>query len=162
MGTLVLPNLQGQQMGQVIVSIAVTNWADQVLAQRSFMPAEDIRSCVLDHVLVDTGATMLGLPTTVIQQLGLIEGGTANVETAAGVQVGRIFRGVELCIEDRCGTFDCLELTAVTFALLGVGPMEILGVEPDLKHRKLRLLPMNSEQTYLSLLSLLGPERSGF
>ena len=151
MGTLVFPNLQGQQMGQVVVTITVANWIDQVLAQRGFIDAAEVQSCLLDDVLVDTGATMLGLPTTVIKQLGLVEGGTANVETAAGVQEGQIFRGVELGIEDRRGIFDCLELTEVKFALLGVTPMEILGLEPDLKRRQLRLLPMNSEQTYLSL-----------
>ena len=70
----------------------------------------------MDDVLVDTRATMLGLPTAVIQQFGLVEGETISVETAAGVLVGRIFRDVELCIEDRRGTFDCLELTTVKFA----------------------------------------------
>ena len=74
------------------------------------------------------------------------------METKAGVRPGQIFRDVELCIGDRSGTFDCLELTQVDYALLGVTPMEILGLEPDLKNHKLRLLPMNSEQTYLSVL----------
>ncbi len=74
------------------------------------------------------------------------------METTAGVKPGRIFRDVELCIGDRLGTFDCLELIEVNYALLGVTPMEILGLEPDLKNRNLRLLPMNSEQTYLSIL----------
>ncbi|WP_414579439.1 hypothetical protein [Anabaena sp. CCY 9402-a] len=45
-----------------------------------------------------------------------------------------------------------MELTEVPYALLGVTPMEVLGLEPDLKNRKLRVLPMNSEQTYLSVL----------
>ncbi len=58
---------------------------------------------------------------------------------------------MELSIEERQGTFDCLELTEVPYALLGVTPMEILGLEPDLKNLRLRVLPMNSEQTYLSL-----------
>ncbi|MEH2015369.1 aspartyl protease [Nostoc sp.] len=102
----------------------------------------------MDDVLVDTGATLLCLPTSIISQLG----GEAQVETAAGVKQGRIFRDVELSIAERQGTFDCLELTEVPYALLGVTPMEVLGLEPDLKNRKLRVLPMNSEQTYLSVL----------
>jgi len=101
---------------------------------------------------VDTGVTLLCLPAIVIQQLGLVQGGEANVETTAGVKTGRIFRGVDLCISDRHGTFDCLELTEVSYALLGVIPMEVLGLEPDLKNRRLRVLPMNAEQTYLSVL----------
>jgi hypothetical protein len=50
MGKLVTPNLQGKQMGQVIVTLTVTNRIDQVLAQRAFIPSEEIRtitdSCV--------------------------------------------------------------------------------------------------------------------
>lgn len=152
MGTLVTPNLRAKQVGQVIVAIRVTNRIDQVLAQRGFISAEEVRSCTLDDVLVDTGATMLCLPAAAISQLGLVQGGEAKVETTAGIQPGRIFRDVNLCIGERQGTFDCLELTQVNYALLGVTPMEILGLEPDLKNRKLRLLPMNAEQTYLSIL----------
>ena len=152
MGKLVLPNLQGKQMGQVIVTLIVTNRIDQVLAQRGFISPEEVRSCILDNVLVDTGATLLCLPASVISQLGLVQVGEAQVETAVGVQQGRIFRDVELSIGERQGTFDCLELTEVPYPLLGVTPMEVLGLEPDLKNRTLRILPMNSEQTYLSVL----------
>ncbi|WP_414577738.1 retroviral-like aspartic protease family protein [Anabaena sp. CCY 9402-a] len=110
MSKLVMPNLQGKQMGQVIVTFTVTNRVDQVLAQRGFISHEEIRSVTLDDVLVDTGATLLCLPSSIINQLGLTPGGEAKVETAAGVQQGRIFRDVELSIEERHGTFDCLEL----------------------------------------------------
>jgi predicted aspartyl protease len=152
MGKLVVPNLQGKQMGQVIATITVTNRIDQVMAERGFIPTKEVRFCTVDDVLVDTGATMLCLPAGIISQLGLVQGGEASVETAAGVKLGRIFRDVELCIGDRRGTFDCLELTEVNYALLGVIPLEILGLEPDMKNRKLRVLPMNSEQSYLSIL----------
>ncbi|MBE9215864.1 aspartyl protease [Plectonema cf. radiosum LEGE 06105] len=152
MGKLIMPNLQGKQIGQVITTLSVTNRIDQVLAYRGFISPEEVRTIILTDVLVDTGATLLCLPSAVINQLGLVEGGEARVETSAGVQKGRIFRDVDLCVENRRGTFDCLELTEVSFALLGVTPMEVLGLEPDLKNRKLRVLPMNSEQTYLSIL----------
>lgn len=152
MGKLIMPNLQGKQMGQVITTLTVTNRIDQVLAQRGFISSEEVRRSTLTDVLVDTGATLLCLPSAVISQLGLVVGGEASVETSAGVKKGRIFRDVDLCVENRRGTFDCLELTEVTFALLGVTPMEVLGLEPDLRNRKLRILPMNSEQTYLSIL----------
>jgi len=152
MSKLVIPNLQGKQMGQVIATLSVTNRIDQVLAQRGFIPAEEVRFCILDDVIVDTGATLLCLPAAIISQLGLVQGGEASTETTAGVKQGRIFRDVDLSIAGRQGTFDCLELTEVPFALLGVTPMEVLGLEPDLKNRCLRILPMNSEQTYLSIL----------
>jgi predicted aspartyl protease len=152
MGMLILPKFPDKHMGQVIVSLTVINRIDQVLAERGFISAEEVRSCTLTNVLVDTGATMLCLPASVIQQLGLVQGAVATIETAAGVREGRIFRDVELSVSDRKGTFDCLELTDVPYALLGVIPMEMLGLEPDLKNRQLRVLPMDSERTYLSVL----------
>ncbi|WP_334812328.1 hypothetical protein [Nostoc sp.] len=40
MGKLILPNLQGKLMGQVIVTLTVTNRIDRVLAQRGFISSE--------------------------------------------------------------------------------------------------------------------------
>jgi predicted aspartyl protease len=152
MRKLSIPYFPDRQMGQVITTLNLTNQIDQILAERGFISPEEVRSVTLTNVLVDTGATLLCLPSSVITQLGLVQRGEASVEIAAGLQKGRIFKNVELSIEGRQSTFDCLELTEVPYALLGVIPMQILGLEPDLKNHKLRLLPMNSEQSYLTVL----------
>jgi predicted aspartyl protease len=136
----------------VIITLNVTNQIDQILAERGFISLEEVRSITLTNVLVDTGATLLCLPSSVITQLGLAQRGEASVQTTAGLQQGRIFKNAELSIEGRQSTFDCLELTEVPYALLGVLPMQRLGLEPDLTNYKLRLLPMNSEQSYLTVL----------
>ena len=148
--TLVLPNLQEKQMGQVITTITVTNRIDRVMAERGFISAEEVRSVILDNVVVDTGATLLSLPARIISQLGLIQVGERDVETSAGIKKGRIFADAQLIVEGREGRFDCLELPeGVSAVLLGVIPIEELGLEPDLKNRRLRVLPMNNQQTYL-------------
>ncbi|MEG3990532.1 aspartyl protease [Microcoleus sp. S28C3] len=148
--TLVLPNLQAKQMGQVITTITVTNRIDRVMAEREFISAEEVRSVMLDNVVVDTGATLLSLPAPIISQLGLIQVGERDVETSAGIKKGRIFADAQIIVEGREGRFDCLELPeGVSAVLLGVIPMEELGLEPDLKNRRLRVLPMNNQQTYL-------------
>lgn len=148
--TLVLPNLQAQQMGQVITTITVTNRIDLVMAERGFIAAEEVRSVTLDNVVVDTGATLLSLPAPIISQLSLRQVGERDVETSAGIKTGRIFAGAQIIVEGREGRFDCLELPeGVSAVLLGVIPMQKLGLEPDLKNRRLRVLPMNNQQTYL-------------
>jgi len=148
--TLVLPNLQEKQMGQVITTITVTNFIDLVMAERGFIAAEEVRSVTLDNVVVDTGATLLSLPAPIISQLGLKQVGERDVETSAGIKKGRIFADAQIIVEGREGRFDCLELPeGVSAVLLGVIPMEELGLEPDLKNRRLRVLPMNNQQTYL-------------
>ncbi|MEG4112695.1 MULTISPECIES: aspartyl protease [unclassified Microcoleus] len=148
--TLVLPNLQEKQMGQVITTITVTNRIDIVMAERGFIGAEEVRSVTLDNVVVDTGATLLSLPALIISQLGLKQVGERDVETSPGIKKGRIFADAQIIVEGREGRFDCLELPAgVSAVLLGVIPMEELGLEPDLKNRQLRVLPINNKQTYL-------------
>lgn len=148
--TLVLPNLQEKQIGQVITTMTVTNFIDLVMAERGFIAAEEVRSVTLDNVVVDTGATLLSLPAPIISQLSLRQVGERDVETSAGIKKGRIFAGAQIIVEGREGRFDCLELPeGVSAVLLGVIPMEELGLEPDWKNRRLRVLPMNNQQTYL-------------
>ncbi|MBE9183484.1 aspartyl protease [Microcoleus sp. LEGE 07076] len=148
--TLVLPNLPAKQMGQVITTITVTNRIDRVMAERGFISAEEVRFVTLGNVVVDTGATLLSLPARIISELGLIQVGERDVETSAGIKKGRIFADAQIIVEGREGRFDCLELPeGVSAVLLGVIPMEELGLEPDLKNRRLRVLPMNNQQTYL-------------
>jgi hypothetical protein len=59
---------------------------------------------------------------------------------------------LSLSVEGREGTFNCIELPAGTDPLLGLIPLEDLGLEPDLKNQRLRLLPMEGKETYLTVL----------
>ena len=69
-GNLTIPTFEKNQMGQVTATITVTNRIDQILAARGFIPEGEVRSITLQNVLVDTGATLLSLPTSLIAQLG--------------------------------------------------------------------------------------------
>jgi len=60
-----------KKMGIITTKITVTNLVDEILAERGFIPSEQIRSITLDKVLVDTGATRLCLPGDIITKLGL-------------------------------------------------------------------------------------------
>lgn len=75
---MVRKTISNNKMGKVIVTLTLTNWVDQVLAERDFISAEQIRSITIGNALVDTGATRLCLPTEVIQQLGLKLTGTID------------------------------------------------------------------------------------
>jgi predicted aspartyl protease len=139
-------------MGKVTTTIIVTNQIDQTLAERGFIPPEEVRTVTLHDVLVDTGATRLCLPAPVISQLGLTVQGEADVKTATGVEKVRIFKTLTLNIAGREGVFNCIELPADTDPLIGVIPLEDLGLEPDLQNQRLRLLPMEGKETYLTVL----------
>lgn len=139
-------------MGKIITSLVITNRADQAIASRGFMPAEEVRSIVLNDVLVDTGATTLCLPPKAIAELGLELLKEVDVMTATGFSKARIFQDAKISLLGREGTFECLELPGGTDPLLGVIPLETLGIELDLQNQQLKVLPISPSQTYLTIL----------
>ncbi|MDY7014034.1 MAG: aspartyl protease [Cyanobacteriota bacterium] len=139
-------------MGKIVTTLTIVNRIDQALAERGTISTEQVRSVTLDNVLVDTGATTLCLPAPIIAQLGLSLLREVDVETAKGIGKARIFRDATIILCDREGTFECLELPGGSNPLLGVIPLEFLGIELDLKNQKLVVLPMNPEETYLTIL----------
>ncbi|WP_008308827.1 aspartyl protease family protein [Leptolyngbya sp. PCC 6406] len=141
-----------EQMGKILTTLTITNRADQILAARQVIPPEDVRSLTLNNVLVDTGATTLCLPATAIAQLGLDLLREVDVSTATGLSKARIFRDANISLLGREGSFECLELPGGENALLGVIPLEALGIELDLQNQTLKVLPETSVDTYLTIL----------
>jgi len=139
-------------MGKVTTLLTVINRADQILHNRGLLALEQVRSVQLRDVLVDTGATTLCLPAEMIEQLGLELLKEVEATTAAGIRSVRIFQDAKISLCGREGTFECLELPGGRDPLLGVIPMEMLGLEPDLKNQTLRVLPDQSVDTYLTIL----------
>ena len=139
-------------MGKVTTTLAVTNRIDQANAENGIIPTNQVRSITLNNVSVDTGATTLCLPAHIITQLGLKILKQVDVATATGIAKARIFQDAKISICGREGTFECLELPGGKDALIGVFPLEALGIELDLKNQTLKLLPITSDETYLSIL----------
>jgi predicted aspartyl protease len=142
----------GNAMGKVLTSLTIINRADQILADNLVIPADQIRSITLENVLVDTGATTLCLPGDLIAKLGLSLLKEVDVSTAMGIGKARIFRDATMLLAGREGTFECLELPGGRDALIGVIPLEAMGLEPDLRTQTLRVLPTESADTYLTIL----------
>ena len=139
-------------MGKILTQLTVTNRLDEGRAESGDIPAEAVRSVLLDDVLVDTGATTLCLPGEVIAHLGLALLREAPIATATGPGRARIFQDAKITLLGRQGTFECLELPGGRQPLIGVIPLEMLGIEPDLRHQRLNLLPETSDDTYLTIL----------
>ena len=141
-----------ENMGKIYTTMTVTNRADQIRAEDGTITPEQIRSVTLENVLVDTGATTLCLPSEVIAQLGLKLLKEVDVATAKGIGKARIFQDARISLYGREGTFECLELPGGRDALLGVIPLEALGLEPDVRNQRLKVLPSESTDTYLTIL----------
>ncbi|MCT7979066.1 retroviral-like aspartic protease family protein [Laspinema olomoucense] len=141
-----------KNMGKVFATLTIINRADQIRAEDGTITPDQVRSITLPNVLVDTGATTLCLPPQAIAKLGLKLLKEVDVATAMGIGKARIFRDATLSMFDREGTFECLELPGGGDALLGVIPLESLGLEIDLKNQTLKPLPISPTETYLTIL----------
>jgi predicted aspartyl protease len=143
---------ENETMGKVYTTITITNRAGQIRAEDGTITPDRIRSITLKNVPVDTGATTLCLSSETIAQLGLSLLREVNVAAAMGIGKARIFQDASLLIQGRRGTFECLELPGGNDALIGVIPLEALGLEPDLRNQSLKVLPDQTEETYLTIL----------
>lgn len=140
------------EMGRIVTQLTVINRLDEGRAAAGDIAADAIRSVTIDGVLIDTVATTLCLPHDIIAQLGLAPLREVDVVTANGMGRRRIFQDAKVSLLGREGTFECVELPDGTTPLLGVIPLEALGVELDLRRQQLRLLPDTSNDTFYTIL----------
>ncbi len=147
-----MPISKATPMGKIITTLTITNRIDQANARQGLIPAEEVRSLILNNVLIDTGATTLCLPSDAIAKLGLELLKEVDVATANGFSKARVFRDASISLLGREGTFECLELPGGRDPLLGVVPLEALGIELDLRNQQLKVLPDTSMDTYLTIL----------
>lgn len=136
-------------MGKVEIYIEVVNNKDLLRAEEKLIKESEVKKISLDKVLVDTGATTLCLPKKYIEQLGLPMAREVVVSTATGDYVTNIYSNALLTVKGRSSIVEVIELHDNAIPLLGVIPMEILGLEVDVVRHELRLLPDHSKDTYL-------------
>ena len=138
-------------MGKVMTQLTIINRGDEVLSERGYLRPDQVRQLNVEDALVDTGATTLCLPSPLIARLGLSLLKEVDVVTSQGLGRARIFQDAKIEILGREGTFECLELPEDAHVLLGVIPLEMLGIEPDVQNQTLRLLPMGPQKSYLTI-----------
>ena len=137
-------------MGRVHAPLEIANAFDLDRFARGEIAYDAVRKIAISRALVDTGATHLCLPLALIQQLGLRLRGEVPLDTAAGLQSSRIYRGAEVTVLGRSDTFSCLELPGGSEPLLGVIVMEALGLQVDVSNHRLELRPESGPHGYIS------------
>ena len=118
-------------VGRFSVEFEVTNYEDVVQARKGFLPAEQVRRARITGV-VDTGATRLVLPASVVTALGVRETGQVTVRLADGRRETKTVVGdVQLEIQGRSSVFTAVVEPARTDALIGAIVLEELDFVPD-------------------------------
>jgi predicted aspartyl protease len=129
--------METDTMGRVMTEATIENLKDLWDAERGLIANEQVRKLDLSDALVDTGATLLSLPTRMIRQLGLSKTGAKRVTSSTGAGTADIYSAVRLTIQDRFCTMDVMEVPDDVPALIGQIPLEHLDFVVDLRNRKL-------------------------
>ena len=111
-------------MGRIVTPVLIENNLDVEKARAGEIPPEAIRRVEVPDALVDTGASYLCLPTSLIRALGLRPFMLKNSRTAAGPRVVTVFSAVLLSIQDRNAVVRVAEVPDGSPVLVGQLPLE--------------------------------------
>jgi predicted aspartyl protease len=124
-------------MGRVLTEATIENIEDLWAVKRGLLPPEQVRRIDVSDALVDTGATLLSLPTRLIRQLGLSKNSSKRVTSSIGIAEADVYQAVRLTILGRDCTMDVMEVPDTVPVLIGQLPLEHLDLVVDLRNRSL-------------------------
>jgi predicted aspartyl protease len=141
-----------EEMGRVQTEATIANLKDLWAAEQGLISPDQIRRVTIPDALVDTGATLLSLPSALIQQLGLAERGKKRVTSSTGSGEAAMYDAVRLTIQGRECTMDVMEVPDGVPVLIGQLPLEHLDFVVDLRSRTLIGNPAHGGEHVYELL----------
>lgn len=124
-------------MGRVLTEARIESLRDAWDVERGVMPADQARKITVTDALVDTGATALALPTSLIRQLGLTKRYEKQTRSAQGVFSMSVYDAVHLFVGDRDCVVEVMEVPDGTPVLIGQIPLEWMDYVVDARNQKL-------------------------
>ena len=113
--------------------IKLLNLRDLLLIEAGAMNPEDVRQLTVSDALVDTGATRLCLPTSLIERLGLTPVSKRTARTAAGIVERTVYSEVEYTLLERSSTIRVTNLPEGAPVLIGHMVLEELDLCVDMR-----------------------------
>lgn len=114
--------------------IELENLKDLHAVELGVLESEDVRKLTIEDALVDTGATGLCLPNSLIQQLGLTPIRSIRVQTANGTAERTIFSEVKYTVLERSHSIQVTDLPEDTPVLVGHMILEALDLCVDIRN----------------------------
>jgi len=140
-------------MGRVTSEITVENLEDLWDARKGEIPDTAVRRATIPDALVDTGATFLSLPTSLIRQLGLKKSTSRRIMTSKGPAQSDVYDTVRLTIQGRWCNQDVMEVPDGVPALVGQLALEALDFVVDPVNQKVIGNPAHGGEQMYDLLS---------
>jgi predicted aspartyl protease len=129
--------MEKELMGKVITAAKLENVYDVYEAKENHIAPDRVRKLEVADALVDTGATYLAMPKTMIDQLGLRRFGTRHGRTASGSATFEMYGLVRLTVLDRFCHVEVSEIAEGCPVLIGQLPLEALDFVVDPKRQRL-------------------------
>ena len=118
-------------MGRVTVVAKIESLRDLYDVGSDRLALDQVRTVEVKQALVDTGASGLSLPGTLIDQLGLQPTRSRQVRTAAGPVTVQGFDAVRLTFQGRDCIIDVMQIPQDCPVLIGQIPLELLDFIVD-------------------------------
>lgn len=129
--------METAEMGRVLTLVTIYNLGDLYEVSRGRLTADQVRKVIVSDALVDSGASTLSLPKSLIDQLGLTKRGEKRTMTAAGPHTVGVYEAVRLEIMGRDAVCDPIEVPEGSPVLIGQIPLEAMDWVIDMKNHKL-------------------------
>ncbi len=114
-------------------SIELANLTELILADSDVIKSEEVKRVTVDDAIVDTGATRLSLPKSLIEQLGLTVIGSRKSRTTNGIVDRNIYSAVQFTVLERSGIIEVTDVPDNVPVLVGHMVLEMLDLCLDIK-----------------------------
>jgi predicted aspartyl protease len=145
-------NMDIADMGRVFSSATIENLMDLWAAKKGLIGEDEVRRLEIDDALVDSGATLLSIPTRLIRELGLERTGNKRVASSLGPGSANLYSAVRLTIQGRSCTMDVMEVPDDVPVLIGQLPLEHLDFVVDMRQHALIGNPAHGGEHVYELL----------
>lgn len=139
-------------MGRVLTEATIYNAHDHAAAKAGTLPADQVRKVVVTDALVDTGATTLSMPKSLIDRIGLTKQYEKRAMTAGGLKVLDVYGTARLVIMEREIPTDVIEVPEGSPVLIGQIPLEMMDWVVDMRNKKLIGNPAHGGEHILEVL----------
>ncbi|QDV38496.1 retroviral-like aspartic protease family protein [Tautonia plasticadhaerens] len=99
--------METEPVGRAVTEARIENLEDLWAVKKGVMTPDEARAETVPDALVDTGATLLSLPTEMIRRLGLSRTGTRRVRSSSGVGEAGMYEAVRLTIGAGVAPWTC-------------------------------------------------------
>jgi predicted aspartyl protease len=124
-------------LGKTLVSAKIENAGELYAAHKGLLHEDQVHWIEVTDTLVDTSASHLSMPKSLINQLDLPHVSIGRAETTAGMRTFEIYGPVRLTIQGRTCSVDVAEIADECPVLIGYLPLKNLDFVVDPKNQRL-------------------------